>query len=192
MYPAVVLRVPVGRSCQHSTARELGKTAIIIVYRTCQHSTARELGKTESLFCTESSPPSLAMNNNNNDRTERRNWRVFTLSSVCCEMSPACTLKWHGRGAEHPIILALKGSIRFWANVKNSTLNSDTGFERDSDRIFHPQFYFRYSKHLLKLYKRIQRLTDGIHQSVRALDSRQYLAASARLAAMAATRSETS
>ena len=45
-------------------------------------------------------------------------------------------------------------------------LKSDTGFERDSNRIFDPQLYFRYSKHLLKLYKRIQRLTDEIHQCV--------------------------
>ena len=53
-------------------------------------------------------------------------------------------------------------------------LNSDTGFERDSDRIFHPQLYFLYSKHLLKLYKRFQTLMDEIHQSVFALDARQY------------------
>ena len=44
--------------------------------------------------------------------------------------------------------------------VVSSALKSDIGFERDSDRIFHPQLYFRYFKHLLKLYKRIQRHTD--------------------------------
>ena len=55
---------------------------------------------------------------------------------------------------------------QFSANVWYIALNSDTGFERDSDRIFDPQLYFRYSKHLLKLYKRIQRLTDEIHQCV--------------------------
>ena len=62
----------------------------------------------------------------------------------------------------------------FGKRVVYIALNSDTGFERDSDRIFDPQLYFRYSKHLLKLYKRIQRLTVEIHQSVFALDSRQY------------------
>ena len=55
---------------------------------------------------------------------------------------------------------------QFSANVWYIALKSDTGFERDSNRIFDPQLYFRYSKHLLKLYKRIQRLTDEIHQCV--------------------------
>ena len=68
----------------------------------------------------------------------------------------------------HHQSIKTKKSVKwqFSANVWYIALNSDTGFERDSDRIFDPQLYIRYSKHLLKLYKRIQRLTDEIHQCV--------------------------
>ena len=33
-------------------------------------------------------------NNNNNNRIERHNLRLFTISSLCCELSPTRTLKW--------------------------------------------------------------------------------------------------
>ena len=34
---------------------------------------------------------------NNNDHIEMHNSRVFTILSLCCELSPTCTLKWLGR-----------------------------------------------------------------------------------------------
>ena len=36
-------------------------------------------------------------NNHNNNRTERCNSRLFTISSLHCELSPTRTLKWPGR-----------------------------------------------------------------------------------------------
>ena len=47
-----------------------------------------------TMFCTGNNNNN---NNNNNNHTEKCNSRFFTISSLRCELSPTCTLKWPGR-----------------------------------------------------------------------------------------------
>ena len=43
----------------------------------------------------------IALNNTNNNRTERRKSRFFTISSLRRDLSPTCKFRWSWRNREH-------------------------------------------------------------------------------------------
>ena len=116
------------------------------------------------------------------EKTCEKAWKVLEHVKFCLhetKQEPSCLFEKTQKDTKKAWKGMWRGLFVSFRVFLSLVTPSDTGFERDSNRIFHPQLYFRYFKHLLKLYNNTSEFKDETSLA-------------ARLAAMAATRSETS